>query len=72
MISEDKVRYSIYMDAKLAEYVESEVKRLGISKSGFFSVLVSNDKMSKEYLSATNSLSQVKEMLQELKVKVDK
>lgn len=69
MDNKDKVRYSIYMDSKLSEYVESEVKRLGISKSGYFSVLVSNDKMQRDVMSATNGLS---ELLNQVKEKLDK
>ena len=69
MDNKDKVRYSIYMDSKLSEYVESEVKRLGISKSGYFSVLVSNDKMQRDVMSATTGLS---ELLNQVKEKLDK
>ena len=72
MASDDRVRYSIYMDKALSDYLEDEAKRLGISKSGYFNMVVSNDKLQKDVMQASKGLSQVSEMLMELKSKMDK
>lgn len=70
--NDDRVRYSIYMDKALSDYLEDEAKRLGISKSGYFNMVVSNDKLQKDVMHASKGLSQVSEMLMELKSKMDK
>lgn len=70
--NDDRVRYSIYMDKALSDYLEDEAKRLGISKSGYFNMVVSNDKLQKDVMQASKGLSQVSEMLMELKSKMDK
>lgn len=72
MANEDRVRYSIYMDKALSDYIEEEAKRLGISKSGYFNMVVSNDKLQKDVMQASKGLSQVSEMLMELKSKMEK
>lgn len=72
MANEDRVRYSIYMDKALSDYLEEEAKRLGISKSGYFNMVVSNDKLQKDVMQASKGLSQVSEMLMELKSKMEK
>ena len=70
--NDDRVRYSIYMDKALSDYLEEEAKRLGISKSGYFNMVVSNDKLQKDVMQASKGLSQVSEMLMELKSKMEK
>lgn len=72
MANDDRVRYSIYMDKALSDYLEEEAKRLGISKSGYFNMVVSNDKLQKDVMQASKGLSQVSEMLMELKSKMEK
>lgn len=72
MANDDRVRYSIYMDKALSDYLEEEAKRLGISKSGYFNMVVSNDKLQKDVMQASKGLSQVSEMLMELKTKMEK
>lgn len=72
MQNTDRVRYSVYMEKSLAEYLEKEVERLGISKSGYFSTLVSNDKLQKDIITLSSGLSQIAGKLIELEKKLDK
>lgn len=72
MENNERVRYSVYMERSLAEYLEKEVERLGISKSGYFSLLVSNDKMQKDIVRLSNGFSVMADKLLELEKKLDK
>lgn len=60
----DKVRYSIYVNPELSEMVESESEKLGVGKSGFFNMVLSQYKMQKD---AVEMKSQVDDMLKTMK-----
>jgi hypothetical protein len=60
----EKVRYSIYVNKELSDMVESEAERLGVGKSGFFNMALSQYKMQKD---ATEMKSQVDDMLKTMK-----
>lgn len=72
MKNSDRVRYSLYLDPALSEYLESEVERLGISKSGFINMLISNDKMQKDVLRLSDGLSAMANKLIEIEQKINK
>lgn len=67
-MSEDiRVRVSVYMDKDLAEYMSMQSKKMGISKSGYINMVVSNDKMQKDVLSMTNGFQDIVNTLNEMK-----
>jgi len=66
MDNENRVRLSVYMDKDLSAYMDKESKRLGISKSGFINMLVSNDKMQKDVLSLSGGLNDMANRIIEL------
>lgn len=66
MDNENRVRLSVYMDKDLSAYMEIESKRLGISKSGYINLLVSNDKMQKDVLTMTNGFQDIVNKLNEM------
>ncbi len=70
MKNTDRVRYSLYLDPVLSEYLESEVERLGISKSGFINMLISNDKMQKDVLRLSDGLSAMANKLIEIEQRI--
>jgi len=70
MKNSDRVRYSLYLDPALSEYLESEVERLGISKSGFINMLISNDKMQKDVLRLSDGLSAMANKLIEIEQRI--
>ena len=70
MKNTDRVRYSLYLDPALSEYLESEVERLGISKSGFINMLISNDKMQKDVLRLSDGLSAMANKLIEIEQRI--
>lgn len=72
MQNNERVRYSVYMEKALADYLEEEVERLGISKSGYFSLLVSNDKMQKDIVRLSNGFSMMADKLLELEKRLEK
>ena len=72
MQNNERVRYSVYMEKSLADYLEEEVERLGISKSGYFSLLVSNDKMQKDIVRLSNGFSMMADKLLELEKRLEK
>lgn len=71
-MEKDRVRYSVYLDKTLADYLEGEVSRLGISKSGFINMLVSNDKLQKDVVKMGSGLSDIASKLIELEGKMKK
>ena len=67
MNNENRVRLSVYMDKDLSAYMEIESKRLGISKSGYVNLLVSNDKMQKDVINMTSGFQDIVNKINEMK-----